>query len=376
VTARTPPMGWAARIDARTPEYRDRTVDALRAMAIVGVVLGHWLVSAVVSDPYQPTTLHSESPLSYTPGLAPATWFLQTLGPFFFAAGYGAAHRMTHGKPLLWTASRLSRLLKPVLALAAVWLPAMLLLTVVDAPAGTRQLVWGLVSQPLWFLLVYLVLTALTPVLRAAFVRCGLWVVLAAVALVAVADTLRLHGVPVWLELLAVPVGWTVPYLLGIALAENRLPRKAGAMLLPLGVVSGATLVLLAGYPASAVGVPGDRWSNLAPPSLFALALAAAQLGAFLLLRPWLARLLRRPVAWAPVAALNLPAMTLYCWHQTALLLVSFAGLLAGRLPGLLDAPVGDWYWHRLLWLPAFALVLVGLTRLFHHFETGNTLSR
>jgi hypothetical protein len=163
-----------------------------------------------------------------------------------------------------------------------------------------------------------------------------------------------------------VPAGWAVPYLLGIALAEGRLSRWAGALLLPLGVLGGAALVLLAGYPASAVGVPGDRWSNLDPPSLFALALAAAQLGAFLLLRPWLAGLLRRPAAWTPVAALNLTARTVYCWHQTALLLVAFAGLLAGRPPGLLDEPVGDWVPARLLWLPCFALALVALTLLFH----------
>jgi hypothetical protein len=155
-----------------------------------------------------------------------------------------------------------------------------------------------------------------------------------------------------------------------VALAEGRLPRAAGAVLLPLGVAGGAALVRLAGYPASAVGVPGRDWSNLDPPSLFTLALAAAQLGAFLLLRPWLARLLRRPAVWAPVAAANLAAMTLFCWHQTALLLVTFAGLLVGEPRGLLDAPTGDWPWHRLCWLPVFALVLAGLCRLFHRFET------
>jgi hypothetical protein len=134
-------------------------------------------------------------------------------------------------------------------------------------------------------------------------------------------------------------------------------------------VAGGAVLVSLAGYPASAVGVPGAAWSNLDPPSLFTLALGAAQLGAFLLLRPWLARLLRRPAVWAPVAALNLAAMTVYCWHQSALLLVTFAGLPVGGLPGLLDAPTGDWPAYRLLWLPLFALVLAGLCSLFHRFE-------
>ena len=40
--------GLAARIDAATPAGRDRTVDALRALAITGVILGHWMVTALV----------------------------------------------------------------------------------------------------------------------------------------------------------------------------------------------------------------------------------------------------------------------------------------------------------------------------------------
>lgn len=367
MTAVRTPVGWAARVEAGTPEHRDRTVDALRAVAIAGVVLGHWLVSALVADPYRPGALHGASPLAYAPWLGPASWFFQTLGLFFFAGGYAAARGGGTRTPLRRLRARISRLVRPVLALAAVWLPALLLLSV-TAPRGTRQAVWSLVSHPLWFLLVYLLLTALTPALRAAVLRWGPWALLPPVALVAVTDAVRAHGLPVWLELATVPVAWAAPYLLGIALAEDRLPRATGAVLLPLGVAGGAAL-LLAGYPASAVGVPGRDWSNLDPPSLFTLALAAAQLGAFLLLRPRLARVLRRPAVWAPVAAANLAAMTLFCWHQSALLLVTFAGLAAGEPRGLLDVPSGDWPGYRLCWLPVFAVVLAGLCRLFHRFE-------
>jgi hypothetical protein len=348
---------------------RDRTIDALRALAIVGVVLGHWLVSAVVSDPHQPAALHGESPLAYTPWLAPATWLLQTLGPFFFAGGYAAARGLARREARPWLVSRLRRLAPPILALAAVWVPALLLLAAVDAPASTQRMVRSLVTHPLWFLLVYVVLTALAPLLRAAVLRYGPWLVLPAIAVVAVTDAARPHGVPAWLAALTVPAGWAVPYALGIALAQDRLPRRAGALLLTAGVAAGAALVLVAGYPASAVGVPGDHWSNLDPPSLFALALAAAQVGGYLLLRPRLARLMRRPAAWLPVGLLNLSAMTVFCWHQTALLLVTFAGLLSGPMPGLLDPPAGDWPWHRLAWLPCFALTLAALTALFRRFE-------
>lgn len=39
------------RLDAATPAGRDRAADVLRALAIAGVVLGHWLVSGVVLQP-------------------------------------------------------------------------------------------------------------------------------------------------------------------------------------------------------------------------------------------------------------------------------------------------------------------------------------
>ena len=44
-------------------------------------------------------------------------------------------------------------------------------------------------------------------------------------------------------------------------------------------------------------------------------------------LRDRLARLMRRPLAWAGIALVNLSAMTLFLWHQTAFITVSSAGL-------------------------------------------------
>ncbi|GAA0222077.1 acyltransferase family protein [Cryptosporangium japonicum] len=357
---------WAGadRIAAATPAHRDRTIDALRAVAILGVVLGHWLVSALVSDPAQPADVHGASPLGETPALAPATWLFETLGPFFFAGGYAAARSIRGRAFRPWFGTRFVRLGRPVVVLAAVWLPAMLLLRVIGAPESTRHVVRSLVTHPLWFLLVFLLLTALTPLLRAAVLRHRTWTAAPLVALVALGDLLHLGSG-------TTPVGWAVPYVLGIALAEGVLPRRAGAVLAAAGATAMAALVLGLGYPASAVGVPGAGRSNLDPPSLFALALAAVQIGLFLLIRGRLAGWLRRPPVWAPVVLLNVFAMTVFCWHQSALLLTSFGGLLVGRLPGLLDEPSGWWPVHRLLWLPVFAAVLIALCSAFHRLESA-----
>jgi peptidoglycan/LPS O-acetylase OafA/YrhL len=354
--------GWAARIDAATPEHRDRTVDALRAAAIVGVVLGHWLVTALVSDPAQPAAIHSESPLTHFGWLAPVSWFFETLGPFFFAGGYAAARSLSGRDPLRWLTSRATRLLPPVLVLVAVWTAGYLLLMAAQAPGSTLHTVWSVIGHPLWFLAVYLVLTALTPLLRPLVVRYGLWIALVPLAVVVASDLLRGNGLPTALSLVDVLAGWLVPYLAGIAAAEGRLSgRRAGAALLAAGTATATLLVTVAGYPASAVGVPGDGWSNLDPPSLFAVSLAAAQVGLYLLLRPNLATLLRRPALWAPIAGLNLIAMSVYCWHQSALLLATFAAMLSGRVPGLLDAPTGTWIAYRIALLPALATLLAAL---------------
>jgi hypothetical protein len=64
-----------------------------------------------------------------------------------------------------------------------------------------------------------------------------------------------------------------------------------------------------------------------------------AQVGLALLLREPLARGMRRPMAWAAVALANLSAMTMFCWHQTALMLVTLAGPAPGRCPVCMTLP-------------------------------------
>jgi peptidoglycan/LPS O-acetylase OafA/YrhL len=118
------------------------------------------------------------------------------------------------------------------------------------------------------------------------------------------------------------------------------------------------------------VGVNGAAISNLNPPTLAAVTFGVAQVGLALLLRPQLARLMRRPLAWAAVALVNLSAMTLFLWHQSAFLAVTMTGAMAGRLPGLLTPPSGAaWIAERLAWLPVFAATLAVAWLLFHRFE-------
>lgn len=155
----------ARRIDAATPAERDRAVDALRAFAILGVVLGHWLVTALVADG---GALHTASPLQHMPWLAPISWVFQTLAVFFLVGGHVAtksyasarARGTTYGP---WLRTRLTRLFKPVAAVLTLWTVATVGLLASGTGVATVHTLVKLALSPLWFLLVFAGLTAATP---------------------------------------------------------------------------------------------------------------------------------------------------------------------------------------------------------------------
>ena len=370
--ALTRARGVAARIDAATPATRDRTVDALRALAIAGVILGHWLVTAlVVTSSRTGHGLHDESPLATMSYLTPVSWIFQTLAVFFLVGGYAAA-RSYHGDYRSWLRKRLIRLSRPVALLVAVWVPLAAGLYLGGVSGSALHTVLTLVLDPLWFLGVFVVLTALTPLTVAMVRRLGVLAAAIPMIIVAAADAVRFDlGGPSWVGWINVVAGWMVPYLLGIAWARGAFPGRRGpALLLAGGAAATAALVLFAGYPASMVGVNGAHISNLNPPTLAVVTFGIAQTGLALLLREPLARLMRRPLAWAAIATVNLSAMTLFLWHQTAFLAVTMTALLIGRLPGLHTAPSSAiWIAERLAWLPVFAIALAGLWLVFHRAE-------
>ena len=333
----------ARRIDAATPPQRDRAVDALRALAIAGVIGGHWLVTALVPGGSQHgTVLQDDSPLASMPWLVPLSWIFQTLAVFFLVGGYSAA-RGYRGGYLPWLRKRLTRLARPVAALVAVWIPVTVGMCLAGVPAATVHTLLFLVISPLWFLGVYAVLTALTPAAMWLVRRFGAWAAAFPVAVVAATDLVRfgLSG-PAWVGWVNVAAGWLVPYLLGIAWALGSLRgRRIPALMLAGGAAATAALIAWAGYPASMVGVNGAHISNLNPPTLAAVTFGIAQCGLALLLRDRLARLMRRPLAWAGIALVNLSAMTLFLWHQTAFVTVSFRRPAGRPGAGPADRPEG-----------------------------------
>ncbi|WP_236240568.1 acyltransferase [Streptomyces sp. CC228A] len=378
-------MSLVERIERATPEHRDRAVDGLRALALLAVPVGHWLIGGFTLD--EQGALHNASPLSTLAYLAPASWVLQMLGIFFLVGGYASAlsYRRRTGSTGRWLRGRVVRLGRPVLGVTAVWAALIAAGFAVGVPGDTLRTAATLVVQPLWFVGVYVVVTALTPYCVRAAEAAGVWAAVPLPGCVAVVDFLRYGpysaAVPDWVGALNLLPGWLFAYQLGAAWAVRRLGRRGAWALLAGGAALFAVLLAVFHYPASMVGVPGEARTNSHPPSLLVPALAAAQCGAAILLRDRVAALLRRPVLWAPVAVVNLSAMTVLCWHQTAMLAAAVpASLTAGGVPGLTTAPdsVG-WLLARVAWLPVFAGLLVLIARPARRLEgpwRGATRSR
>ncbi|MEU8249885.1 acyltransferase [Nonomuraea sp. NPDC048916] len=406
-----------ARLDAETPPDRDRALDALRALAILGVVAGHWLVTALVVDS---GTVRVASPLRSMPQLTPVSWVFQTLAVFFLVGGLvGTRSHLrarTGGVPYgRWLMGRTARLFRPAAAVAVVWAMVALAMLACGARLESVQALVKLVLSPMWFLVVFAALTAATPLVARlhpvwplAVVVCVDLARFGAVLVSALAERAGPLGGLVnaaagpggglhwWVNVAA---GWLVPYCLGAAWARGGLRGRAtGWVLLLGGAAVTAALVTWGGYPAAMVGVTGAPRSNLDPPSLAAVTFGLAQSGAALLLLGPLGRLLRRPAAWAAVALTNLAAMTIFLWHQTAMIAVTSIGLLAesamlwagvlgdgttragalggGTLPGLHTAPDGPgWVFARMAWLPVFAAALLVCCAAFHGYERGRTRS-
>ncbi|WP_084400920.1 acyltransferase family protein [Lentzea albidocapillata] len=309
---------------------RNPFIDAVRAIAVVTVVLGHWLVTALVDTP---AGMYIDSPLKHLSSLTPVSWVLQTLGLFFFVGGYAAAHSKT---PFF---VRLKQLAVPTVLMLGCWAAVLFGLTLRGVDQGTAWNIGFLVTTPLWFFGVYLVLLALKPLVRRLDEHS--WGVL----------------VPVLLVLVVPYAVWWAAWQLGYSLARRRIP---GPPLLVLGVLGYALLTTFGGYPLSAVGIPGEAVSNLNPPNYATLALAFAQIGLVLTIAPLLTRLgTAKPVAW-----LNKRALGIFLAHQSALITVTLVLSAWGSLPGLQQPPDHpDWVWQRLLWLPVCAAVTWGWLR-------------
>ncbi len=327
---------------------RDRVLDAVKALALLIVVVAHCL-AWVTWDPSRP--LPAVTVLEVRPGAWWVTW-LQVL-PLFFAVGavgnLASWRRRPHAAPF-WQ-RRMLRLGTPALVYAvvctAVTLPVALVLPATE-PVGR------LMAYHLWFLGVYGLVVLAVPLTARWAARP--WLILPLwLGLVAAVDLLRMQGLTALAAVNFVLVwGWV--HQVGYALPRL---RTVGRPVLVAGgfgaLLAAAALAGLGPYSRALVSFAGDpELSNLAPPTLV---LALFGLGEVLLLAavwPWLAQLLDDERLWHVVGGFAARAIGIYLWH-VPLLMVLVAGAMALGLDDLAVA-FGPGWW--LVHLALLALVL------------------
>ncbi|MCX4692874.1 acyltransferase family protein [Streptomyces sp. NBC_01408] len=348
----------ASAIAAATPAGRDRYVDLLRVASLGTVIGGHWLMAAVSGDGIG-------NLLALLPPLQVLTWALQVMPVFFFVGGF--SHALSY-RSLARTAdgpvyaaflrARLQRLLRPTLVFVLVW--GVLALAVQLAGGGDGRLTGAalrVVTQPLWFIGIYLAMAAFTPPLLRLHERHG-WAAFAGlVAAAALVDVLRFAlGVP-YVEFLNFAFVWLAVHQLGFLRADGRIRRPAA--LAAAGLAGAVLLVAYGPYPLSMVGMPGERVSNMAPPTFALLCHGMWLVGAVQLAAGPATAWLRRPRVWRGVVAANGIAMTAFLWHLTAMLGVYGVQLALGLA---LPVPAGAAWWAQ---VPVRVLAAIGLTGLF-----------
>jgi surface polysaccharide O-acyltransferase-like enzyme len=343
------------------PPARNLAVDLYRVSGVVLIVLGHWLAGSVT---YHDGYFGRQNPLVDQPWTQWLTWIFQAVPTFFLVAGYAGAVSWTHRRDTedvsrqTWLRHRLARVLGPTTVYVGLVSAVVVVLDLRHIAGSTLEYAGWAVAMHLWFLAVYLVVVALTPVAIAAQRRWGLLVpAVLAVGVVAV-DAVSLGGHLPHLRLLNYLLCWGALYQLGIAWHDGLLAGRRPALLAGGSAVGLALLIVLGPYPVSMIGVPGQSLQNTDPPSTAMLAFGCAQAGLVITLAPALNRALRAGFVQRLLTTANSNVMALYLWHMIPVVIVAIVGYPAGLLPQPVEG-TAEWWFARLEWVVILTLVTV-----------------
>jgi hypothetical protein len=357
---------------AKTPDNRNRYVDFLRAVSILVVITGHWLIAALY---YHDGSLTPGDLLTIQPDKQWLTWLFQVMPIFFIVGGYANAVSLESARRREmgyagWLAARLNRLVTPLLVLLLGWALIAAILYFAGVSGDVTRFASRTALIPTWFLAIYIMVVVLAPATYIAWQRWGFasfWVLAAVGALVDIAffaADLQWLG---WSNYFWI---WLSVHHLGYAWRDGRMGSPARLLTYSgLGLLVLGLLVFKGPYPFAMVGSPDEGLSNSLPPKITLLLLGISQFGLLLAIEAPMRRMLSGIRVWAATVLINSMIMTLYLWHLTVMVIVVSLAYLAGGMGLGLEPGSADWWATRPLWIAVLYTALLPVTLLFSSFE-------
>ncbi|QUH05921.1 acyltransferase [Saccharopolyspora erythraea] len=333
----------------------------VRAGCLVVVVVLHALMAGITVDA---GGIHIVNAMDYAGWFVPASWCVQVMPLFFIVGGFAGItqwRRMRdQGRSAVeFVRGRLERLARPALLAFAVIGSGLAVAGLAGAPADLLAQIGYRMGQPMWFLGVYLGVSALVPVLVRAHEAAPGRTLAGLLALVLAVDLLASAAPAAGLANLAFV--WLTVQQIGFCYADGWFRGRAwpawgaaGALALLLTITTGGL------YSA-------NMYTNLNPPTVCLVLLGVAQICLVALAAPRLRRWLERPRVRGSVDAMGRCSLTVYLWHMPALVLLA-ALLLVARAPWP-EVFSDGWWLTRLPWIAGIALIVRAVVALVGGFE-------
>ncbi len=355
---------WSAASDmaAKTPPERNRYVDFLRAVSILVVISGHWLIATAwyVDGGLTPGHLLKSHPEHQW-----LTWLFQVMPVFFIVGGYSNAVSLESAKRkgqgyADWLAARLHRLVTPLLLLIVTWAVVAGVMKLMDVTSAVIVFTSQAALIPTWFLSIYITLALLAPLAYRLWRRFGFGSFWALVTVAVFVDALFFAADirwPAWTNYFWV---WLAVHQLGFAWRDGRM-GSARALLIyaALGFIALYLLIDQGPYPLAMVGSPDDGLSNTLPPKVTLLALGIFQFGLLLALEGPMRRALSNLRLWTATVLINSMIMTLYLWHITVMVVFGSVLYLSGGFGFHIEPGTSLWWMTRPVWIAVLAVLLV-----------------
>jgi len=346
----------------RTPEGRNRYVDFLRFISIMVVIVGHWLIATAY---YVDGALTPGHLLKSEPQTQWLTWLFQVMPIFFIVGGYANAVSLESARRKQlgyagWLATRLNRLVAPLLLLLLAWAVIGLVMHLAGLSQAVLQYASKAALIPTWFLAIYIVVVILAPLTYMFWRKLGFvsfWIFGLAAVLV---DLAFFTTGMQWLGWSNYFWVWLAVHHLGYAWRDGRIGTRGQLLTYALVALACLWLMIFKGpYPLAMVGSPDEGLSNTLPPKVTLLALGVFQFGLLLSLEAPMRRALNNLRLWTATVLINSMIMTVYLWHITVMIVLVALLYLANGFGLGIEPGTMAWWLTRPIWIGALLLLLL-----------------